>query len=126
MRVWKNQASLNMYTPSLMRSGLLIFACLIIHLAVAQSAVGSANKARAQPLQLGNDENTFVFSGRCSNGETYRLESYKMDVDGLSYSFYHYEGPVGKGTVKTETAPKVLAARVCRQFAEIVNDNYWD
>jgi len=118
--------SLNMYTSSLLRSVLFLSACLIFNFAVAQSAVGSTGKAHVQRAALGNDETTFVFAGHCSSGETYRLVSYKMDVDGLSQSFYDYEGPVGKGSVKTETAPKVMAARVCRQFAEIVNDNYWD
>ncbi len=128
MNDWKNQASylLNMYTSSLLRSGLFLFACLIFNLAIAQSAAGSTGQARVPQHPLGNDETTFVFAGHCSNGETYRLVSYKMDVNGLSLSFYNYEGPVGKGTVKTETAPKVMAARVCRKLAEIVNDNYWD
>ena len=80
-----------MYTSSLLRSGLFLFACLIFNFAVAQSAAGSMGQARGPRHPLGNDETTFVFAGHCSNGETYRLESYKLDVDGLSLSFYNYE-----------------------------------
>lgn len=44
----------------------------------------------------------------------------------MTQSFYDYEGPNGKGTVQTETVPKVMAARVCRKMAEIINANYWE
>ncbi len=50
----------------------------------------------------------------------------KKSVAGLSRSFYDYDGPNGKGTVQAETPPKVMAARVCRKLAEIVNANYWE
>ena len=67
-----------------------------------------------------------MFVGKCFNGENYRLFSYQNVVSGKTVSFYTYEGPVGKGTVQTETAPKVMAQRVCRKLAEIASANYWE
>jgi hypothetical protein len=72
---------------------------------------------------LGNDEETFVFAGKCANGESYRLFSYKKYVRGLSQSYYDYDGPVGQGTVQSETAPKIMAVRICHKLAEIVSEN---
>ncbi|CAN1523961.1 hypothetical protein B9Z42_04380 [Limnohabitans sp. B9-3] len=71
---------------------------------------------------LGNDDDSFIFSGRCPNGQTYRLFSYQTQVNGITQFFYDYEGPVGKGTVKTRATAKTLAVRVCRPLAEIAND----
>lgn len=73
-----------------------------------------------------NNEETFVFAGKCSNDAAYRLFSYRKDLNGSTRSYYDYEGPVGKGTVLSETPPKVMAARVCRASAEIINANYWE
>jgi hypothetical protein len=87
------------------------------------------NPALSSPLnttELGNDENSFVFTGKCSNGETYRLTSYQKIIAGKHASFYDYEGPVGNGSVQTETAPKVMAQRVCRKYAEISSTSYWE
>jgi hypothetical protein len=75
---------------------------------------------------LGNDEETFIFVGQCPNGDNYRLVSYSMDVAGASQSFYDYEGPAGKGKVNTSASPKTMSVRVCRQLAEIINQNYWE
>lgn len=76
--------------------------------------------------QLGNDEASFVFAGKCATQETYRLFSYQKNVAGLNLSFYDYEGPNGKGTVQSDASPKVMAARVCRRMAEIISANYWE
>jgi len=76
--------------------------------------------------ELGNNEETFVFTGTCPNGEPYRLFSYQKNVSGLSQSYYEYAGPVGAGTVQSETPPKVMAVRICRKLAEIINANYWE
>lgn len=71
-------------------------------------------------------DDTFVFAGKCANGESYRLFSYQKTVGPSSQSFYDYEGPVGKGTVQSDTPPKVMAVRVCRKLAEIINTHYWE
>lgn len=71
---------------------------------------------------LGNDDDTFIFMGRCPHGEVYRLLSYDKEVNGLKQSFYDYEGPAGKGTVKTKTEPRVMMSRVCLALAEIAGD----
>jgi len=73
-----------------------------------------------------NDEESFVFGGKCDSGEPYRLYAYQKFTNGQLLSFYDYEGPAGKGTVQSNTIPKVLAARVCRKLAEIVNTHYWE
>ena len=80
----------------------------------------------AAQTQVGNNEETFVFAGTCPNGETYRLVSYQRNVYGMSQSYYDYEGPVGKGTVQSDSQPRVMAARICRKWAEIINANYWE
>ena len=73
-----------------------------------------------------NDEETFVFAGTCPNGKAYRLVSYQRDLSGKTHSYYDYEGPVGTGTVQSNAHPKVMAVRICRQLAEIINTNYWE
>jgi hypothetical protein len=79
------------------------------------------SSANAQKVWV-NDEDTFIFAGRCPNGQMYRLFSYQTQVKGITQFFYDYEGPAGKGTVKTQAPPKTLATRVCRPTAEIAND----
>lgn len=71
---------------------------------------------------LGPDDDTHVFMGRCPSGEVYRLFSYDKQVDGRKRSFYDYKGPAGQGTVKTQTAPRVIMTRVCLSLAEIADD----
>jgi hypothetical protein len=61
-------------------------------------------------------------TGRCPNGDSYRLISYEKEVEGYWKSFYDYQGPVGVGTVKTQTAPRVMVSRVCIALAEIASD----
>lgn len=90
------------------------------------TALFSNSSVLAEVSGLGNNEETFVFAGRCASGESYRLVSYMRDVNGVSQSHYDYDGPVGKGTVRSETYPKVMAVRVCLQSAEIINAHYWE
>lgn len=61
-------------------------------------------------------------TGRCPNGEAFRLLAYEKPVDGVWKSFYDYQGPVGVGTVITRTVPQVMARRVCIALAEIASD----
>ncbi len=67
-----------------------------------------------------------MFTGRCPTGNTYRIHSYQMDVDGLTQAFYDYEGPAGKGTVRTNAPPKKMALRVCNAFADIADGSKYD
>jgi hypothetical protein len=94
----------------------------LAHVSFIPSAHAVVDNTFKNQKVLGNDEDAFIFSGRCPNGQTYRLFSYQTQVNGLTQFFYDYEGPVGKGTVKTRATPKTLAARVCRPLAEIAND----
>jgi hypothetical protein len=72
---------------------------------------------------IGEDENEFVFSGNCHNGESYRMFYYSKVVDGQRYPFYDYEGPAGKGTVSTRATPRTMSVRVCTKLAEIIDDH---
>jgi hypothetical protein len=65
-----------------------------------------------------------TMTGRCPNGDAFRLVSYDKQVAGLWKSFYDYQGPVGAGTVRTQTAPRVMASRVCIALAEIASDEH--
>jgi len=109
-----------------LKTAILLGACLLSFVAIAQQAGPKNMKTENSQVTLGNDGNTFTFAGRCPNGENYRLVSYEMAISGTSHSFYNYEGPAGKGTVSTSASPKTMAVRVCRQLAEIINQNYWE
>ena len=82
-----------------------------------------ASNSNSSPTPLGNDDAEFVFAGRCPNGEKYRIFAYTQTFEGQSASFYDYEGPAGKGTVRSNTTPRTLAVRVCRKLAEIIDDH---
>lgn len=99
---------------------------LLISIALLSSSVAWAATTERMKTQLSNDEETFLFTGVCQNGEPYRLFSYQKGTGDLSQSYYDYEGPAGKGTVRSDTYPKVMAVRVCRKLAEIINANYWE
>lgn len=93
-------------------------ASLSIFLSTSLSPVLAQNSS-----VLGEDENEFVFSGNCSNGEPYRLFYYSKVVDGQVYPFYDYEGPAGKGRVSTRATPRTMFVRVCTKLAEIIDDH---
>jgi hypothetical protein len=85
-----------------------------------------ATPSSAASFKLGNDDTAFTFAGHCPNGERYRIFSYQRLVENIPQSFYDYEGPVGRGTVRTDATPKTMSVRVCRKLAEIINTNYWE
>jgi hypothetical protein len=99
------------------RHGLTALLGVMAGMSLAATPNGDpAQKATAQP------EAGITMTGRCPNGDAFRLVSYDQEVDGLWKSFYDYQGPVGSGTVKTKTAPKVMVSRVCIALAEIASD----
>jgi hypothetical protein len=100
----------------------LSMAFWVANVCAMPSDSASTHSASASTKSMGNDEDSFVFAGQCPNGQTYRLFSYQTDVNGVTEYFYDYEGPVGKGTVKTKATPKTMAVRICRALAEIAND----
>ena len=97
-------------------------ACLVANVYAVSTVAARTHAAGAITKSMGNDEDNFVFAGQCPNGQTYRLFAYQAEVDGFTENFYDYEGPVGKGTVKTKATPKTMAVRICRALAEIAND----
>lgn len=84
----------------------------------ATPTVGPAQHA-ANPAEAG-----LTITGRCPNGDAFRLVSYDQQVEGLWKSFYDDQGPVGVGTVRTQTVPRVMASRVCIALAEIASDEH--
>jgi hypothetical protein len=84
----------------------------------ATPALGPARHA-ANPAEAG-----LTITGRCPNGDAFRLVSYDKQVEGFWKSFYDYQGPVGAGTVRTQTVPRVMASRVCIALAEIASDEH--
>jgi hypothetical protein len=101
------------------RSALMAGLCLLFS-AVCSAKLGNSTTG------ADNTEETFVFAGTCFNGEPYRLFLYQKSLSGVSQSHYDFEGPAGKGTVSSNAPPKVMAARVCRKFAEIISASYWE
>lgn len=94
---------------------------------VGISAVSSwAATSVVDPAQLASKpvEPGITMTGRCANGDAFRLVSYDKQVEGLWKSFYDYQGPVGMGTVRTQTVPRVMASRVCIALAEIASDEH--
>ena len=108
------------------RSTLVLITCLIANVATVPLVMASFDKNRQFNPVLGNDEQEFIFAGGCPNGDKYRIFSYQMEVDGLTQSFYDYEGPAGKGTVRTNAQPKKMATRVCHELADISNGSKFD
>ena len=83
--------------------------------------------ASTSPLDHGQSvqalqDTGITMTGRCPNGDAYRLVFYEKQVEGHWKSFYDYQGPVGMGTVKTKTVPKVMVSRICIALAEIASD----
>lgn len=103
----------------------VLVACLLANLTLTHLATAGTTNAKSARIELGNDEETFTFAGRCPSGASYQLTAYQKQVEGFVESFYDYQGPAGHGTVSTDTAPKVMAARICRSMAEIINKDYW-
>ena len=68
------------------------------------------------------EESEFTFAGNCFNGAKYWLHASEETIDGLSTPTYNYKGPVGVGTVHTDSPPKVMAQRICRSNADIVSN----
>jgi len=94
----------------------------LLSLAVVM-AMGWSRNSYSAPTPLGNDDAEFVFAGRCPNGEQYRIFAYTQTFEGQPAAYYDYEGPAGKGTVRSKTSPRTLAVRVCRKLAEIIDDH---
>lgn len=92
----------------------------------SEAGVPEAARTQNKAVQNSYEEGTYVFAGKCANGEPYRLVSYEKNISGSHRSYYDYNGPVGTGTVESETAPKVMVVRICHKFAEIISANYWE
>jgi hypothetical protein len=89
------------------------FLCL-----ASQAMAGEASTSR----WTDQASETYRFAGTCPNGAPYRLFFYEAKIEDVVQSFYDYEGPAGRGTVKTKAPPKTMAVRVCRALSEIASD----
>jgi hypothetical protein len=108
------------------RSSLMLITCLIANIITIPSVIAALNPTNPTSLAFGNDDQEFIFAGSCPNGDKYRIFSYQMDVDGLTQSFYDFDGPAGKGTVRTNVQPKKMAVRVCHELADITSSSQFD
>jgi len=93
---------------------------------IATVPVLAAHTHESSTLAIGNDDTEFVFAGRCPNQEPYRIFSYQMEIDGLTQSFYDYEGPAGKGTIRTSIQPRKMIIRLCHELADINGGSKFD
>ena len=107
-------------------SNLFLLLCLVANVATLPWLTASAHSDPKPTYTLNEDDTEFVFAGHCPSGESYRMVSYQMEVDGLTQSFYDYQGPAGKGTVRTNAQPKKMLTRVCRNLADINDGSKFD
>jgi hypothetical protein len=56
-----------------------------------------------------------LVEGQCTNGDTYKLQSYRQDQDGRQVNGYAYEGPLGQGTVLSSVALDQAKRHVCKE-----------
>lgn len=111
-----------MHVPNILK---IIALAISLQVMVACANQAASTAPKSTPIQSENndgEEPEYIFSGKCPNGDRYRLHLYKSDFEGSTGWYYNYQGPVGKGTVKTNTPPKTMAVRVCRGLAEIASD----
>jgi len=94
-----------------------IFFALLIH-----PLACLADKAQAKTSEW-KEEVSFTYAGKCFNGKSYWMYASEKIEDGNVVPYFIYKGPVGSGTVRTDTSPKVMVQRICREKADIV-DNF--
>lgn len=115
-----------MHVAHRMWSKIMLVGCSLVIGAASCNVFAKVPGPMTPEPTLGNDEQTFIFAGLCPNGERYRIYSYLKIVENIPHTFYEFEGPAGKGTVRTAASPKTMSVRVCRKLAEIINTNYWE
>jgi hypothetical protein len=107
-------------------SRFFLITCLVANIAAFSAVFAMTDLSKTSPVAFGNDEKDFVVTGQCSNGNSYRVRTYQMDVDGLTQTFYDFDGPAGKGTIRTNASPKKIVVRVCHELADISNGSKFD
>lgn len=105
-------------------SNFFLLSCISVSIATVPVLAALADENATSVIV--NNDTEFVFAGRCPNGEPYRIFSYQMEIDGLTQSFYDYEGPSGKGTVRTNIQPKKMLVRLCNDLADINDGSKFD
>jgi hypothetical protein len=103
-----------------------LLACLIANVVSFPSVMARSGQSDSFQTPLRDDAQEFIFAGHCPSGNAYRVIAYQLDVDGLSQSFYDYEGPAGKGTVQTNASPKKFVVRICHAQADINSGSKFD
>ena len=86
---------------------------------LAQPLISLAEKPKSKAT-VWKEEKEFTYAGKCFNGKNYWLFASEKIEDGNVISYYIYKGPVGSDTVRTDTSPKVMVQRICREQADIV------
>lgn len=66
-------------------SNLFLLTCLAANVLSFPVFAELANEKST--LVIGNDDTEFVFAGRCPNGDSYRIFSHQIEIDGLTHHF---------------------------------------
>lgn len=101
------------------RSSVFLLLCFVINIFTVPSLTALAADAGSVSSVLTSDDPGSTFAGLCPNGSPYRIFSYQLDIDGLTQSFYDYEGPAGKGTIRTGIPSEKMVVRVCHENADL-------
>ena len=96
-----------------------IFLSLLIFTLLSHPLTSLAEKPKAKAINW-KEEKEFTYAGKCFDGKNYWMFASEKIEDGNVIPYYTYRGPVGSGTVRTDTAPKVMVQRICRDQADIV------
>ena len=94
---------------------LSVFVCNLL----LQPLISFAEKPKTKTTNW-KEEKEFTYAGKCFSGKDYWLFASEKIEDGNVIPYYTYRGPVGSGTVRTDTSPKVMVQRICREQADIV------
>lgn len=111
---------------NLQHSKLFLLLCFVANIAALPVLAADVKVNPSSVSAIGNDDTEFVFAGRCPHGEPYRIFSYQMEIDGINQSFYNFEGPAGKGTIRTNAQPKKMVVRLCHSLADLNDGSKFD
>lgn len=99
----------------LVASGFAMSFALAVQSIVLTSALTANSFANPSVAKIGEDEVEFLFVDKCKSGESYRLKSYKIEVNGESIQMYDYIGPRGKGTIQSDVDARQAKAFLCNE-----------
>jgi hypothetical protein len=99
------------------RFNIAVLLCIFSLLAQPLNSLAEKPKTKTP---VWKEEKEFTYAGKCFNGKNYWMFASEKIEDSNVIPYYTYKGPVGEGTVRTDTSPKVMVQRICRDQADIV------